>query len=141
MTQLTRQELMHCLVVEHEIRSVADFAEQIVAEALDGQRRSNGVLQGYDLLAPAYGRVEVKFRQLPNDGRFEERVALSDAKEGEFDYLAIVIFQADFSIKGAVLLPFHEAWSFVESSPYNRISYAQACLCQGAIDITEQVTA
>lgn len=134
-------ELKSRLVVEHQIRDVPDYAEQIVAEALDGQRRSNSVAKGYDVLTPTYGRVEVKFRQLPNDGRVEERVALSNAKEGEFDYLAIVIFQVDFSIRGVVLVPFHEAWPFVESSPYNRISYTQACSCPGAIDITDEVTA
>lgn len=138
---ITRQEMMRILVVEHEIHSVADYSEQIVAEALEGRRVSNGITKGYDLLAPAYGRVEVKFRQLPNDGRLEERVALSDAKEGEFDHLAIVVFAADFSIKGSVLVPFHEAWSFVEASPYNRISYTQACSCQSAVDITQIVAA
>lgn len=127
------------LMVEHGIRSVSDYAEQIVADALGGAREANSVNKGYDVMSPRHGRVEVKFRQLPNDGRLEERCALSDAKEGGFDYLAIVIFHADFRVKGAVLVPYSEAWKYVEASPYNRISYAQACACIGSIDITSEV--
>lgn len=128
-------------MVEHGIRSVSDYAEQIVADALAGTRDSNGVNKGFDVIAPHYGRIEVKFRQLPQDGRLEERCALSDAKEDGFDYLAIVIFHPDFRVKGAVLVPYREAWRFVEASKYNRISYVQASGCAGAIDITTEVAA
>jgi hypothetical protein len=138
---LTRQELMLRLMGEHRIRSVSDYAEQIVADALSGVREANGINKGYDVIAPHYGRVEVKFRQLPNDGRIEERCALSDAKVNGFDYLAVVIFKPDFDVKGAVLVPYHEAWKLVVASDYNRISYSQACGCDGAIDITAEVAA
>lgn len=137
----TRQELMLRLMVEHGIRSVSDYAEQIVADALGGARVANAGNQGYDVMAPYYGRVEVKFRQLPSDGRIEERCALSDAKENGFDYLAVVIFHPDFRVKGAVLVPYAEAWHFVAASAYNRISYAQASGCAGSIDITSDVAA
>jgi hypothetical protein len=137
----TRQELMLRLMVEHGIRSVSDYAEQIVADALGGMRQSSGVNQGFDVMTPKHGRVEVKFRQLPGDGRIEERCALSDAKENGFDYLAIVIFHPDFRVKGAVLVPYREAWPFVEASAYNRISYTQACGCRGAVNITTEVAA
>ena len=120
---LTRQELMLRLMGEHGIRSVADYAEQVVADALSGVRVANGTNKGFDITAPHYGRVEVKFRQLPSDGRIEERCALSDAKENGFDYLAVVIFQPDFTVKGAVLVPYDEAWKFVVANEYKRISY------------------
>lgn len=133
-------ELTSCLVSKYGIRNAADYAEQIVADALEGKREANSINKGYDVMSPRHGRVEVKFRQLPNDGRLEERCALSDAKEGGFDYLAIVIFHADFRVKGAVLVPYSEAWKYVEASPYNRISYSQACMCTGSIDITSEVS-
>ncbi|MFP4144766.1 MAG: hypothetical protein ACLFV3_06445 [Phycisphaeraceae bacterium] len=137
---LTRQELMRRLMAEHRIRSVSDYAEQIVADALAGHREANAVNPGYDLIAPHYGRVEVKFRQLPADGRLEERCTLSDAKESGFDDLAVIIFEPDFCVKGAVLVPYAEAWDFVRTSNYNRISYGQACGCDGAVDITAEVS-
>jgi hypothetical protein len=136
MSKATRQSLMTQLMNEHGIRGVSDYAEQIVAEALEGSRETNRITKGYDLVSPHYGRVEVKFRQLPANGRLEERVSLSDAKEGAFDHLAIVIVDAGFTVKGAVLAPFHEAWRIVNANPYNRISYSQACACPDAIDIT-----
>jgi hypothetical protein len=148
MLNVTRQELMHRLqelmnelTVTHQIRSVSDYAEQLVAEGLHGSRVKNAVTKGYDLTAPGLGRVEVKFRRLPSNGRIEERVALGSAKENGFDYLAIVILYADFRVKGAVLVPYGEAWKFVQESAYNRISFSQACTCSGAINITTEVAA
>jgi hypothetical protein len=135
----TRRELMRQLVVEHRIRSVADYAEQIVAEALDGKRERNCNCTGFDVAAPGRGRIEVKFRQLPLDGRVEERVSLNEKKQNGFDYLAVVIFAPDFSVKGAVLVPYAEAWKIIDESPYGRISYSQACSCNGAINITDIV--
>lgn len=128
-------------MVKHGIRNVSDYAEQIVADALGGIREANVVNQGFDVMAPHYGRVEVKFRQLPKDGRIEERCALSDAKEDGFDYLAVVIFHHDFRVRGAVLVPYREAWRIVEASAYNRNSYSEAYGCDGAVDITTEVAA
>ncbi len=130
---------MRELVVRHRIRSVADYAEQIAADALNGNRERNGTNKGFDVIAPGYGRVEVRFGQLPNDGRIEERVALNEAKQDGFDFLCVVVFDCDFRVKGAVLIPYEAAWKFVSESPYNRISFSQACSCVGAINITREV--
>lgn len=139
--EVSRQALMRELLLRHQISSLSDYAEQIVAEALHGERKESGVSKGYDLTAPGFGRVEVKFRRLPSDGRIEERVALSDAKKDGFDYLAIVIFEVDIRVKGAVLVPYLEAWKFIQQSDYNRMSYSQACTSKGAINITAEVAA
>lgn len=67
----TRKELMARLAMvrhllkEHGIRDASDFAEILVAEAVGGEREGSGVNQGFDVQAPAYGRIEVKCRQLP----------------------------------------------------------------------------
>ena len=126
---------------EHGIRDASDYAEILVAEAIGGEREGSGVNQGFDVQAPAYGRIEVKCRQLPYDGRVEERVEVGPAKESGFDHLAIVIFFPDFRVKGAVLVPYSEVWGCAASSRYNRISYTQACQLEGAIDITADVSA
>ena len=129
-----------CLA-EYAIRGTPDYAEALVADALDGRREPSGVNQGYDVLCPRYGRLEVKCRVLPADGRREERVDLRDTKADGFDYLAIVIFYPDYSVKGAVLIPYSQVWPIVDSRKYRRISYGEAFQLEGAVDVSEPVRA
>jgi hypothetical protein len=143
----TRQELMRQLselrgsLAEYRIRDTPDYAEVLVAEALEGVRVPSGVNQGYDVVAPWYGHIEVKCRVLPADGRLEERVDIRNTKEDGFDFLAIVIFYPDYSTKGAVLVPYSEVWRIIDSRKYRRISYGEACQLEGIEDITELVSA
>ena len=123
------------------IRAAADYAEVLVAEAMTGQRSSSRVNKGYDVMADSYGRIEVKCRQLPPDGRVEERVEVGSGKEGGFEFLAIVIFHPDFSVKGAVIVPYVTVWDFVAAQRYNRVSYAQAWQLAGAVDSTAALRA
>ncbi|HSU66035.1 MAG TPA: hypothetical protein VLJ39_04155 [Tepidisphaeraceae bacterium] len=88
---------------------------------------------------PAFGRIEVKCRTLPPDGRTEERVELGAAKRHGFDYLCIVVFNVDHSIKGAVMVPYTVAWDRIAQSQYSRISYKTAIGLEGAYDITDKV--
>lgn len=142
-----RQSLMAQLAVLREklrhygIRDASDYAEVLVAEAVCGMRQASRVIKGFDVECPRYGRIEVKCRQLPLDGRMEERVEVSPAKEKGFDYLAIVIFHPDFRVKGAVLVPYSKVWDLVRVQEYNRISFSQATKLKGAIDITGLVSA
>ncbi len=126
---------------EYGIRDASDYAEVLVAEALNGMREISRVIKGFDIQASRYGRIEVKCRQLPPDGRLEERVEVNAAKESGFDYLAIVIFHADFRVKGAVLVPYASVWQLVSMQQYNRISFAQARELEDAKDITAMVAA
>lgn len=147
MKKPTRQQLMtrlgqaRRLLDEYRIRGAPDYAEVLVAEAVGGQRVPCGVNQGFDVIAPRYGRIEVKCRQLPTDGRREDRVDLRGTKADGFDYLAIVIFFPDYTIKGAVLVPYDRVWPIVDGRTYRRISYGEACLLDEAVDISELVSA
>jgi hypothetical protein len=124
---------------EYGIRDAPDYAEVLIAEAVRGKRVASRVNQGHDVVSGRYGRVEVKCRQLPPDGRIEERIAISASKKSGFDHLAIVIFHADFGVKGAVLLPYKVVWRLATRQRYNRIGYSQAARLDGAIDVTERV--
>lgn len=143
----SRRELMRQLAALRErlrgfgIRDAFDYAEVLVAEALEGSRLASRVAKGHDVLAGLYGRVEVKCRQLPPDGRIEERVEVGPGKEGGFEFLAVVIFHPDFAVKGAVVVPYAAVWELVARQAYNRVSYAQACQLPGAVDITAAVQA
>lgn len=147
MQRPTRHHLMQQLASvreqlrEHQIRDVADYAEVLVAEALGGQREQSAVTKGFDVVTHAYGRVEVKCRQLPADGRVEARVAVSASKANGFDHLAIVIFHPDFEVKGATVVPYRSVWPHVASSKYDRISFNHAAQLPGAHDITDVVAA
>src|SRR5690349_25100263 len=141
----SRRELMRQLAALRErlrqfrIRDASDYAEVLVAEALEGKRLASHITKGHDILAELYGRIEVKCRQLPADGRIEERVEVGAGKEGGFEFLAIVIFYPDFTVKGAVVVPYDAVWEFVARQSYNRISYPQACGLPRAVDITAAV--
>lgn len=143
----SRRELMLQLATLREclskygIRDASDYAEVLVAEAVGGQRLENRVTKGYDVFAPNGGRIEVKCRQLPLDGRIEERVEFRDSKRDGFEYVAVVIFQSDFGIKGAVVVPYAAVWEFVQRQQYKRVSYSQGCRLPGAVDITGAVRA
>jgi hypothetical protein len=138
----SRRMLMHQLSVartslrEYGIRDAPDYAEVLIAEALLGDRVVSRVTKGHEVLSEKFGRVEVKCRQLPPDGRIEERVEISASKEVGFDHLALVIFHTDFSVKGAVIVPYAVVWKLASQHQYNRLSYAQACQLAGAVDVT-----
>jgi hypothetical protein len=125
----------------HGVRTISDYAEILVAEALGGQRVASGVNRGYDVEAPGFGRIEVKYRQMPPDGRVEQRVQLSKTKSEGFDYLAIVIFDTEMIVQGAVLVHYGAVWQMIESRTWRRISYEQATAISSAINITPQVEA
>lgn len=143
----TRLDLMKRLaetricLAEYGIRDSSDYAEVLVTEALEGERVQSGVNQGYDIISQKYGRVEVKCRVLPTDGRQEDRVDIRNTKADGFDYLAIVVFFPDYSAKGAILVPYSEVWPIIDSRKYRRISYGEACQLESAVDITELVSA
>ena len=128
-------------LAESGIRDTADYAEVLVAEALGAERTQSGVNQGYDVLSPQYGRVEVKHRVLPTDGRQEERVDIRNTKADGFDYLAIVVFFTDYSVKGAVLVPYSQVWPIINARKYRRISFSEARQLESVVDIIELVSA
>ena len=141
----SRRELMQQLAVvraglrEYRIRDASDYAEVLISETLDGIRVASPANQGYDVVCERLGRIEVKSRQLPPDGRTEERVEVSESKASGFDFLAVVVFHPDFEVRGAVVVPYDSVWQLVASQRYNRISYSQACGLRGAIDVTDRV--
>lgn len=114
---------------DHGIRDESGYAEMLVAEALGGKRHSSGVEKGSDLLAPEYGRVEVRSRTLPLDGRNEARLNLPEKKRGEFDWFAGVVFSSDLSINTAFLLCHEDAWECASKNKRNDVTFKNAKLC------------
>lgn len=121
------------------IHNLSDYAEILIAEALRGKRVKDRTNQGHDVVCRRLGRIEVKCRRLPADGRIEQRIAVQPSKRRGFDYLAIVIFDADVSIRGAILLPYRTAWRLATAQKYKRLGFTQCVLISGAIEITSRV--
>jgi hypothetical protein len=142
---LSRRDLIRMLAQTrrllgaHGIRDGECFAEVLVAEATGGCRVQSRTNRGFDVQSPLYKRIEVKSRQMPYGRRVDERVGFDQTKEDGFDYAAIVIFEADFSVKGALLVPYASVWPVASARVDRRISYTQAQALSGAIDITQAV--
>src|SRR5579875_1095100 len=88
----------------HGIRDEAGYAELLIASTLGASRNVNGVVRGYDVLCAKRGKVEVRSRTLPRDGRAEARIKIAAKKRGEFAWLAGVIFSPALDVVEAYLL-------------------------------------
>jgi len=108
------------------ISSVFDYAEFLFEQALLGKRERRGTKR-FDILAPMYGRIQVKCRRLPSDGRVEQRLLCHNLNADTFACLGAVIFRPDLSVKCALLIARTAVWSFVESHPdkQKKIAYQQ----------------
>ena len=80
-----------------------DYAEYLVARALDGVLAPNSV-KSWDVKLAGGRRVQVKCRVVNNPPKAGER-QLSPFRSFEFDDLVIVLFARDYSIRRAVKIP------------------------------------
>ena len=78
----------------HDVRDTGDYAEVLVAEALKAWRNTSGVMKGFDVLCDARGKIEVRSRTLPRDGRNEDRLEIPEAKvkQKNTDIKGITVF-------------------------------------------------
>jgi hypothetical protein len=120
------------------VRDTGDYAEILVAKALDGTRNISGVERGYDVVTPGYGRVEVRSRTLPGDGRNETRIRVPDEKWGQFSWLAGVIFEPALAVYAAYLLPHDAAKALATCGRYPRFSLGDALAHAQCVNVTAQ---
>src|SRR4051794_15431498 len=78
------------------VRELGKYAVILVGAALDARVIQNGVNRGYDLEHDSFGRIEVRSRREPLDGRSERRVELPIKKLGHFDHFVHVVFRKDY---------------------------------------------
>lgn len=105
----------------HGIRDEAGYAELLVANALGASRNISGVVRGYDVLCTNRGKVEVRSRTLPFDGRTEARIEIPAKKRGEFAWLAGIIFTPSLDVREAYLLPHDAAWEIAGTNRNSRV--------------------
>jgi hypothetical protein len=84
--------------------SVADFTEWLVCSRLGLQRETNSNA-GFDAISPDGTRYEIKSRRLTEHNSSIQLSAIRNLDTGKFHHLVGVIYEADFSIRYAAIVP------------------------------------
>jgi hypothetical protein len=123
------------------IDAVGDTAEELVGVLVHWNRakRSN---TGFDGRDPALLRVEAKGRRIKGPG--QSRINVSDIRNLDaalFDWMAIVIFNKDFLVWRACLVPYHVVLREAYRYPGRAIFYYEDRLLYDpdVIDITKEI--
>jgi hypothetical protein len=126
----------------YSIESISDYAEYLFEHALGGKRVGRGS-KGQDVLVPNVGRVQVKQRRLPSDGRIEERLHLRNVTCDSCDQIGAVIFNNDLSIKKALLARHDEVWKLIltHSDPEKKVKFDLLASLPSTVDLTARLRA
>ncbi len=99
-------ELIERKVVRTQNNPLGDYTEWLVAKALELELETNS-RAGYDGISTAGVRVQIKGRRVSSKSNSRQLSAIRKYEEKDFDELAAVIFDEDFNIIEALLIP-HE---------------------------------
>jgi hypothetical protein len=121
----------------YAIESIADYAEYLFEQALGGKRVGRGV-KGHDVVVPGLGKVQVKERRLPADGRIEERLHLRNMTCDSCDQLGAIIFNNDLSVRKGLLVPQIDVWPVIveHTDPEKKIRFDLIAALPSAVDLT-----
>ncbi len=84
----------------------ADVAEGLVAKALS-LTLNTASTAGYDGIDPHGRKIEVKCRRLTRQNNSRQLSAIRNLESAHFEFLAGVLFNEDFLVMKAALIPFH----------------------------------
>ncbi|WAX55530.1 hypothetical protein M6B22_13370 [Jatrophihabitans cynanchi] len=132
-------------VVRSANAPVGDYAELLVAQALNGELVENFSVKSYDLDCPEYQRVQVKAR-LVSSPRRSGQLQTSPFRSWDFDHAALVLVDADtYMVEQAVLLPVEavQAVASHRSHVNGAVVQMNAATMQHpqAVDITDRMRA
>ena len=91
------------LLRDHKIGHPDWYAEMLICAALDGTLALTNNPK-YDVNCKPYGNVQVKCRVNGTDTT-QNRTNFKRYNKNSFDYAAVVIFESNYAIKGAKLIP------------------------------------
>lgn len=139
-------ELMAELRAREIVRSSngpgADVAEGLVAKALS-LTLNIASTAGYDGIDPHGHKIEVKCRRLTRHNKSRQLSAIRDLESAHFDFLAGVLFNEDFSVLRAALIPFlvvKDHAAFVKhTNGWKFVLRDSIWLLPGVEDITERL--
>jgi hypothetical protein len=84
---------------------VADYAERIVAVALDLELATRSTT-GFDAKGVHGWRYEIKARRVVGPGRATMLSAIRGIEKRHFDFLVAVIFNEDYTVRKALRIPY-----------------------------------
>lgn len=114
--KLTDRQLLelYCnLMEELRVRSIvrsangpgADYAEGLVAKAFKLKLNAASTA-GYDGITPQGDKVEVKCRRLTPHNKSRQLSAIRGLEKKHFDFVAGILFNHDFTVLRAALIPY-----------------------------------
>jgi len=101
--QAVRGELKKRKIIRTGNAPAGDYAEYLVAKALGGTLAPNSV-KSYDLETPDGAKIQIKCRVADETSK-SPKPQLSPFRSFAFDYAAIVLFNSDYTVQRAVLVP------------------------------------
>lgn len=138
-------ELRRRRVVRTANAPLGDYAEHLLARAF-GWTLSPNSGAGYDAVCGAGNRYQIKARRLRNDVPSERQLGvLRGLPDGRFDHLASILFDADFAVRRAAIVP--HAVVAARASRTSHVNGWRFMLDDtvwaepGVRDVTEEVTA
>ena len=102
----TINELNRRKVVRTKNNPLGDYTEWLVSKGL-GLELSNNSSAGYDGIDSDGMKIQIKGRRITPENKSRQLSAIRKLKDKDFDFLAGVIFDQDYEIIDAVLVP-HE---------------------------------
>jgi hypothetical protein len=110
-------ELKQRNVVRTRNNPVADYAEWLVSKKLALRLEPNSKF-GYDAISDANERFQIKSRRLDPSNKSRQLSVIRNLESKEFDYLIVVLFNKDFTVKEAYKIPHHLIGKFSRFSKH-----------------------
>jgi hypothetical protein len=101
---LILEELRRRGVIRSSNAPLGDYAEFLFSKAFDWQLQSNSKA-GYDATAKNGDKFQIKSRRLTRHNKSRQLSFIRRLPEKHFDYLAGILFNEDFNIFRAALIP------------------------------------
>lgn len=128
-------------VVRTQNNPTADLAERVACDAL-GLKMAGKNVKGYDATGPDGMRYQIKGRRLPRGGVRKPTGVVRDIDQEQFDQLAVVLFDHDYEVRLACVIPFDvfcEIAVPVERLNGYRITAGSRLLeVPGVVDVTKE---
>jgi hypothetical protein len=138
------KELANRKIVRTTNNPVAGVAEYLVVNAF-GLKRARQSNRGYNATDKHNRRYEIKSRRLTQHNQSRMLSAIRECELGHFDYLAGVLFNEDFSLYKACLVPHGIV---LRESTFQKHVNAHILeledtlwACEGVVDITDKLKA
>ena len=122
-------ELKNRGIVRTNNAPLGDFTEWLISKMMGLQLAPNSK-SGYDAISGAGVRFQIKSRQITPDSKSRQLSAIRKYDKKDFDYLIAVIFNENFDIVEAYLVPYEIVGKY---GRYQRHTQALNLIMSGAI--------